>query len=814
MSRRRLLVAALAVPLACSASERPAPRGDVRAAFDRHGRRLVVEVLAGDIVHLELAAADRPFDPARPIFTSPMVSGHPAPVPLERRGAGLAAGHLMIEVDDALCARVTRGGRAIARLCPGAGGLTFDPHPGAKDPDSAYGLGQACIEPGLTSPDWSGRLRRPGSEHGNRMETFDGGACGNTQIPVVYALGSPAADPVALFVDEPRAQIWDLSGRPWRVSSSAPVLRAYLLAASTLPELRADYLALTGRPPVPPRAAFGLWVSEYGYEDWKELDGVLAGLDQHGFPVSGFVLDLQWFGGIRTAREDTSMGRLEFEPSHFPDPKGKIAALRARGIGIIPIEESYIGRGLPEHARLAADGFLVQTKTGQPVYLDREPWWGKGGMLDWSNTRGADAWHDWKRQPLVDLGVTGHWTDLGEPEQYDPSAVYRGFPGVGRDEAAVHNLYNLAWAESIARGYRRNRTARRPFILTRSGTAGIQRTGAAMWSGDLGSRFTTLAAQQRNRVNMAMSGVDYYGSDIGGFKRTALGAREGKGGGDLYTRWLASAALSEVPVRPHTYNLEEEYETSPDRIGDLRSNLASVKLRYQLLPYLYSLAHRARDHGEPVFPPLFFYFPDDREARAIGDQTMIGRDLLAAMAIEPGQKSRRVYLPAGTWFDFRDGGRIESAGQWVEAPLERGGVLALPLYARAGAVIPIAHGDALAVRVFPGEGTFTVSEDDGETIDYLDSGVRETIIRHRGNATWISPTRGSYRGAPDRRRIWLELVGAAPVMGVKSDGSRLPQLGSVEALEKAGEGWTLDGGSVLVLLHGSPVTQGRVISIH
>ncbi|HEY8141247.1 MAG TPA: TIM-barrel domain-containing protein, partial [Kofleriaceae bacterium] len=675
---------------------------------------------------------------------------------------------------------------------------------------SAYGLGQACIEPGLTSPDWSGRLRKPGNDHGNRMETFDGGACGNTQIPVVYALGSPAADPVALFVDEPRAQTWDLSGRPWRVTSAAPALRAYLLAAGTLPELRADYMALTGRPPVPPRAAFGLWVSEYGYEDWKELDGILAGLDEHGFPVSGFVLDLQWFGGILSGREDTGMGRLDFEPGHFPDPKGKIAALRARGIGIIPIEESYIGRGLPEHARLAADGFLVQTKTGQPVYLDREPWWGKGGMLDWSNTRGADAWHDWKRQPLIDLGVTGHWTDLGEPEQYDPAAVYRGFPGVGRDEAAVHNLYNLAWAESIARGYRRHRTARRPFILTRSGTAGIQRTGAAMWSGDLGSRFTTLAAQQRNRVNMAMSGVDYYGSDIGGFQRKALGAREGKGGGDLYTRWLAGAALSEVPVRPHTYNLEERYETSPDRIGDLRSNLASVKLRYQLVPYLYSLAHRAREHGEPVFPPLFFYFPDDREARAIGDQTMIGRDLLAAMAIEPGQKSRRVYLPAGTWFDFRDGARIESASQWVEAPLERAGVLALPLYARAGAVIPMARAGALAARIFPGEGAFDLVEDDGETVEYQAGAVRTTTIRRRSDAIEISAASGSYRGAPDSRAIWLEVAGAAPrQILVGHERTALVRRESVPALEKAGEGWTQDGSTLVIALPAKPVTDAR-----
>ena len=801
--RSLLLLAALASAGSCVHRDPPSGNSQQRFAFDKGGRRLVIELLADDLVHAELTSATGAFS-ARPIFTSPMVVGHPAPVRVTRRGNTITTDRLTVAVDDALCATITRGGRTIARLCPAQGGMTIDPYPGASSAVNAYGLGQACIEPGLSNPDWSGRVRKPGSEHGNRMETFDGGACGNTQVPVVYALDT-RGDPFAVLVDEPRAQTWDLAGRPWRVTSPAASLRWYFLGAAALPELRADYLALTGRPPVPPRAAFGLWVSEYGYQDWKEVDGIVAGLEKHGFPLSGVILDLQWFGGIREGREDTSMGRLEFDTARFPDPAGKIAALAGKGIGVIPIEESYVGRALPEHARLAKDGYLVTTRDGRPVYLAREPWWGKGGMIDWSNTRGADAWHDWKRQPLVDLGVTGHWTDLGEPEQYDPLAIYRGFPGVGRDQAAVHNLYNLAWAESIARGYRRHQVKRRPFILTRSGTAGIQRTGAALWSGDLGSRFATLAAQQRNRVNMVMSGVDYYGSDVGGFQRKSL---DGADESDLYTRWLASAALSEVPVRPHTMNLEEKYETSPDRIGHRESNLAALELRYQLIPYLYSLAHRAHEHGEPVFPPLFFYYPGEREARGIGDQTLIGKDLLAAMAIEPGQKSRRVYLPRGTWYDFRDGSRIDSAGQWIDAPLERGGVLALPLYARAGAVIPIARGGALAARVFPGDGAFELVEDDGATDGYLERALCKTTLRRRRNRIEIEPAQGTYQGAPSARPVWLEVVGTAPKQVLLGDG-KLVRHGSLAALEKAGEGWAQDGNTAVIALPAKPVTHAR-----
>jgi alpha-glucosidase (family GH31 glycosyl hydrolase) len=814
--RRRLALLALAA--ACVTDRNGGlrvPRPPAHA-FESGGLRLVVEAVDQDVVHFELGPADKPFDPKAWLFTSPMVSPRPGGrLPMVRHGRSLSIGALTVEVANDLCATVYRGGRRLTRLCPskGPGGspaLTADPYPGRTGEVNAYGLGQACIEPGLSGGDWSGRLRRPGNRYGNMMEQFDGGACGNTQFPIVYALGSPP-EPFALFVDEPRAQTWDLTRRPWRITSSAPALRAFLFAADSLPELRADYLELTGRPPVPPRAAFGLWVSEYGYEDWHEVDGIVAGLEKHGFPLSGIVLDLQWFGGIREGREDTSMGRLAFDTARFPDPRKKIAALRGKGIGVIPIEESYVGRALPEHARLASEGFLVRRPDGKPVYLATEPWWGKGGMIDWTNTRAADAWHDWKRQPLIEMGVVGHWTDLGEPEQFDPEGVYRGFAGVGRDQAAVHNLYNLAWAESIARGYERRRSARRrPFILTRSGTAGIQRTGAALWSGDLGSRFTTLAAQQRNRVHMVMSGVDYYGSDIGGFQRKSLA---GTDEGDLYTRWLASAALSEVPVRPHTYNLEEKYETSPDRIGHRASNLAAVRLRYQLIPYLYSLAHRAHQKGEPVFPPLFFHYPGDREARAIGDQTMIGRDLVAAMAIEPRQRSRRVYLPAGTWFDFRDGRQIDSAGQWVDAPLERGGLLAPPLYARAGAIIPIARGDGLALRVFPGDGAFDLHEDDGHTTDYRDFRmVRTTSVRRQGDRIEIAAAQGDYRGAPTHRAVWLEVVGAAPRQVLVGRGT-LARHGNVAALEKAGEGWAVDGGTLFVALRARPVTERRQILV-
>ena len=849
-----LAAATIAAPAACTRPDRTAAGGSAatgapapRVAFEQDGVRLVLEATADDVLHLELAPAGAPFDPARPIVTTPMVAPRPgaagdaaaAPPAVEHRPRGLATALLVADVDDRLCVTVTRrtGGERVTTACPtldrAGAALTLEPPPGEAD---AYGLGQACVEPGLSGGTWAGRVRAPGGPFGNRMVDFDGGACGDTQIPVLHAIGWPAR-PFSIFLDDVRAQTWDLRRRPWRVTTPSRALRFYLLGAPTLAELRADYLDLTGRPPVPPRAAFGLWLSEYGYEDWAEAEEVVAELRKVGFPIDGVVLDLQWFGGIREGSDETAMGTLTFDPARFPDPARHIAALRERhGVGVILIEESYVGRALDEHRHLAEAGFLARTRAGEPVYLDQAPWWGKGGMIDWTSPRAADHWHDWKRQPLVELGVVGHWTDLGEPEQYDPEAVYHGVAGIGRDHAAVHNLYNLAWAESIARGYRRHRVARRPFILTRSGTAGIQRHGAAVWSGDLGSRFTTLAAQQRNHMHMSMSGVDYYGSDVGGFRREALPADQKEG--ELYTVWLADAALTEVPLRPHTFNLEERYETSPLRIGHRESNAAALRLRYELVPLMYSLAHRAHRTGEAVFPPLALAFPGDRTARALGDHKLIGGQLLAAMVIAPGQKERRVYLPAGTWYDVYSGARQDSRGQWVTVPLWRDRILRVPLFARAGAIIPLADVDAwtlntagqraggrrpapeLRARVYPSATPtrFTLVEDDGETVAYLRGEVRQTEIAQRREvgavAVEIAAARGTYAGAPDQRAVALEVVGAADgVTGVSADGAELPRRADAAALEEAPGGWAVAGTSVLVRLPQGPVDRARRVVI-
>jgi alpha-glucosidase len=522
------------------------------------------------------------------------------------------------------------------------------------------------------------------------------------------------------------------------------------------------------------------------------------------------------------------MGALTWDTASFPHPKREITRLRKDdGIGLMLIEEPYVDDSRADFATLAARGYFPRACDGcGPVSL--AAWWGNGSMLDWTNPAAGDYWHGRKRQPLVKMGILGHWTDLGEPEDFSPDARYRGFPRLGvHAHRDVHDIYNFEWLASIARGYARHHDAGRPFMLSRSGTAGIQRFGAAMWSGDIGANLLSLAAQLDVEMHMAFSGIDYFGADVGGYWRSALDGDLN----ELYTIWLANAALLDVPLRPHTQNLCNCNETAPDRVGDVASNLANVRLRYRLIPYLYSLAHRAHRRGEPLLPPLPLVYPDDPNVRRMADEKLLGPDLLVATVSSYGQAARDVYLPAGVWIDFHTNQCVRSAGEWLRnVPTRVDGVFQVPLFARDGAIIPEALVDdetlnalgkrrsgppwsALLVRVFAGDPTegrtsrSIVYEDDGETIAYLEGAVRTTPVRQRrrsdGITITIEPARGTYSGAPSQRDTVVELVTCgADVTGVTLNGVPLRRRATVAELD-AERGWLVAPDGLLRIRSGT-----------
>ncbi|PKH09342.1 TIM-barrel domain-containing protein [Moritella sp. Urea-trap-13] len=770
----------------------------------QQGQDLAIDVLSDDIIHIAYKA--QPKDTALPTTELINTAKLNGTVKLNKVSDGFTTKNLQVTVNaQNLCVSVTsfKQGK-LTDVCPDK------EHSFTLLSQGDYqlnGLGQEFHSPGKLNSNWLG-FKRQG---GNKMEGYEGGATGNTQFPILYAT-NPKQQNYALYLDTIYAANWDFMETPWKVSVSQGKPSFLLMAGEGLPELRQQYMKLVGNPLVPPRKMFGMWLSEYGFDNWQEMDDKLKTLKQQAFPIDGVVMDLQWFGNVESYSSTSQMGTLTWDVKNFPEPEKKIQSLKDQGIGMMLIEESYVSEGLDEHQALDDKGYLIKDpKTGKAIDTDPNDlghWWGKGGMIDWTNVAGGDYWHDWKRVPLIEMGVIGHWTDLGEPEMYNAEGVFLG----NKPHSDVHNIFNYKWLESIYQGYQRNKTEVRPFMMSRSGAPGIQRFGATMWSADIGTNLQSLSSQFSMQPNMVLSGIDYYSSDVGGFHRGALKARSSEREAALnetYTQWFAYSSLFEVPVRPHTENLCNCKETAPDRVGDLASNKASIELRYQLIPYLYSLAHRANNSAEPVFPSMDYYYGNDPQAVNLPGQKMMGKDLLGAGIAKMGQKVMDLYLPAGKWYDYRTGEMTVSKGEWrKQLPVYHNSVIRLPLFARDGAIIPVNSQQkmpltsdvplTLAAKVYGTQGTFILYEDDGASNAYLKGELRQTSLTTREIEEGLLLTveaKGDYQNAPAARPLSIAWYGIE---------------GKVKAIELNGSvisDWTQQDGVVSVSTTDLPVNN-------
>jgi alpha-glucosidase (family GH31 glycosyl hydrolase) len=590
-------------------------------------------------------------------------------------------------------------------------------------------------------------------------------------------------------------------------STTGGELSYYLFAAPTVQKQIELYTWLTGRQPLPPRWAFGFIQSRFGYASESEARTVVQTMRQKQIPCDAIVLDLYWF---------SQMGDISWNRSSWPDPFGMMNDFLATGIKTIVITEPYITQYSMNFSEAVTLGVLTKDVQGNPYLLDN--WWSCGcnaGLIDMTSPASQQWW--WNKHPsFFGNNLAGIWTDLGEPERH-PAGMLHAMGSAQK----VHNVYNLLWAKTIFEGFSQLRPGQRLFNLTRSGYAGIQRYGVIPWSGDVGRSFGGLAVQPAMMLSMGLSGLAYHNSDIGGFTG-------GGGSAELYARWMEYGTFCPI-TRAHGAGAP----TEPWGYGAVAESIAVkyLRLRYQLLPYIYSMAHENYATGRPLARPLFFDDPANNALANESSSYLLGDAFVVSPVVEQGATTRAVTLPAGRWVNYWTDQEVAGGGSiTVAAPLET-----LPLFVRSGSIIPMQPVmdysdqrplDTLMLEVYPfggDAGTFALYEDDGKTLDYQMgaysvTGFSQSTTYNSGGRNLelsINPSAGSYDGKPLRRTY---LAGIHGVMGkpdgVTLNGISVPQRSAYDSLRLGGAGYYVDdaGQRLYIQIPTNPDSAYRIIA--
>lgn len=531
----------------------------------------------------------------------------------------------------------------------------------------------------------------------------------------------------ALYLDNTYKGIFDFGQADKTIFSYTATggeLSLYLIAGKTIPDQLENYTWLTGRQPLPPRWAFGFIQSKNRYVNESDARGIVKTLREKNFPCDAIVLDLAWF---------KHMGDISWDEEAWPNHEKMVQDFKLTGIKTILITETYLVE--PSHNfKFALDnGFFTKKSDGTPYFLPN--WWSCGfgcnaALLDMTHPEARKWW--WSLHPgSFGISIPGIWTDLGEPERHPEDMVH--FLG---STNKIHNIYNLLWAQLIFDGFNQLQPGKRVMNLTRSGFAGIQRYGVLPWSGDVARDFGGLAVQPPMLLNMGMSGLAYHNSDIGGYARNPTTP-------ELYVRWMQYGVFSPIARAHGAGTSTKGSPTEPWMFGEEAERISRdfLRLRYQLLPYLYTLAHENYKSGMPLARPLFFSDPADQNLLNESDSYLWGDNFLISPVVASGVKEKDVLVPKGNWVNFWTD-EIVTGGKkiTVSAPLDK-----MPIFVKAGSVIPMAPVmiytderplDTLMIRVYPDSGTmgsFTLYEDDGESLDYQTGAFSETHFSQAGS---------------------------------------------------------------------------------
>ncbi|MDX1953488.1 MAG: glycoside hydrolase family 31 protein [Verrucomicrobiota bacterium] len=566
-----------------------------------------------------------------------------------------------------------------------------------------------------------------------------------------------------IFWDNPARQTWDVgNGKSDElcIEADSGEISLYFFVGPSVRQILESFTKLTGRIPLPPQWALGYQQSRYSYESRDQLESIAEGFRSRKIPCDVLHLDIHHMDEYRVF----TFGKK------FPNPQEMISGLHRKGFKIVSIVDPGVKNDFrfPLLNRGRKAGMFVRGPTGKP-YIGKV-WPGRSLFPDFTSAR-VRRWWGKEQQVLFQTGVAGIWNDMNEPANFalptktlPEKCIHRSDFGK-RSHAELHNIYGMQMARASQEGALNACPGRRPFVISRAGYAGIQKH-ALIWTGDNSSHWEHLGDSIQQLLNLGLSGVPFCGSDAGGFLENCSG--------ELLIRWIQMAAFTPF-FRNHS-NIKT-CPQEPWAFGEETERICRnfIKLRYRLLPYLYSTFQEAHSTGAPIMRPLFWHYQNDPRCREVDDQFFLGANILVAPILRSGARARSVYLPAGIWHNFWNGEKFRGGRDVLaQAPLDR-----IPIFIKAGSIIPLIPvqqsiesitADNMLLHVWPGHyGEFEWYEDDGVSLGYASGKFLKRKIslkaREGGGELQYSSIQGEFQSQVKNWTIVIHDIKQSRVMG-------------------------------------------------
>jgi alpha-glucosidase len=535
----------------------------------------------------------------------------------------------------------------------------------SRDGECFYGLGDKATQMNLK---------------GKRLENFatDQYAFNKDQEPlykvVPFYIGLQKKQSYGIFFDNTFRTYFDFCHERRNVTSfwaEGGEMNYYFIYGPQMQDVVTTYTDLTGKPELPPLWALGYHQCKWSYFPESNVKEITAKFRALQIPCDAIYLDIDYMDGFRC---------FTWNKEYFPDPKRMVAELAEDGFKTIVIIDPgiKIDKEYSVYKEALAKDYFCKRADGP--YMKGKVWPGECNFPDYTNPEVREWWAGLFKELISDIGVKGVWNDMNEPAVMEvpnktfPMDVRHNYDGNPCSHRKAHNIYGTQMARATYHGVKRFAYPKRPFVITRSAYSGAQRYTSS-WTGDNVATWEHLWIANIQVQRMCISGMGFTGSDIGGFAEQPSG--------ELYARWIQLGVFHPF-CRTHSSGDHGDQEpwAFDEEVIDITRKF--VNLRYQLLPYLYTMFWQYIEEGIPMLKPLVYYDQDDIQTHYRNDEFIFGNQILVCPILEPNSLGRRMYVPRGHWYNYWTNEFISGGKEiWVDSKFDQ-----IPIFVKAGAVIP------------------------------------------------------------------------------------------------------------------------------